>query len=473
MPVTIFVLIFVLILLSRRFLAHALTLRPIAYPSNRPPLSKRTFNSTAVEAKIVEIKGKIKDEKLAWMFENCFPNTLDTTVKYFGQGPDGVDDTFIITGDINAMWLRDSAAQVYPYVSLAKDDAHLQRMISGVLHRQFRYIIVDPYANAFNQYAAPGQSGTASGLVGSYVFERKYELDSLCYPIRLGYHYWKTTGDNSTFGTTWVQAVSVIVRTCKEQQKKNGWGPYLFIRSATSPFETLGNGGRGNPLKPVGLIASAFRPSDDATIFQYLIPANFMAVSSLRKAAEILTTVNKETALATECADLAAEVEAALKEYAHANHPTHGHIYAYEVDGLGNQHLTDDSNVPSLLGMAYLGDVPQDDPVYQNTRKFVLSLENGYFFKGRAGEGIGGPHCGFDMIWPMSIIMRAFTSQSETEIAECVRMLRDTDNGTGFIHESFHKDNPARFTRKWFAWANTLFGELLIWIIECHPNIHM
>ena len=216
----------------------------------------------------------------------------------------------------------------------------------------------------------------------------------------------------------------------------------------------------------MGLIASAFRPSDDATTFLFLIPSNFFAVTSLRKAAEILETVNGEPGLARECRDLADEVAAALREYATVEHPVYGTIYAYEIDGFGNKLLMDDANVPSLLAMAYLGDVDPADPVYRNTRRFVWSEDNPYFFKGEVAEGIGGPHVGIDMVWPMSIMMKAFTSDDDAEIKGCIETLMKTDAGTGFMHESFHKDDPSRFTREWFAWQNTLFGELILKLID-------
>ncbi len=256
------------------------------------------------------------------------------------------------------------------------------------------------------------------------------------------------------------------MRTFKEQQRKDGVGPYKFQRKTERALDTVTNDGLGNPVKPVGLIVSTFRPSDDATTLQYLVPSNFFAVSSLRKAAEILTTVNKKTALANECKALADEVETALKKYAVYNHSKYGKIYAFEVDGFGNHMLMDDANVPSLLAMPYLGDVSVDDPIYQNTRRFVWSLDNPYFFKGKAGEGIGGPHIGYDMVWPMSIMMKAFTSQDDQKIKSCIKMLMDTDAGTGFMHESFHKDDPKNFTRAWFAWQNTLFGELILKLVN-------
>ena len=296
--------------------------------------------------------------------------------------------------------------------------------------------------------------------------ERKWEIDSLCYVIRLAYQYWMLTGDASIFGDEWNKAIKLVLQTFKEQQKKDGHGPYTFQRKTERQLDTMSNNGMGNPVKPVGLIASAFRPSDDATTFQFLIPSNFFAVTSLRKAAEISSKVTHNENMAKECTDLASEVENALKEYAVYDHPKYGKIYAYEVDGFGNRLLMDDANVPSLLAMAYLGDVKIDDPIYQNTRKFVWSEDNPYFFKGKAGEGIGGPHIGYDMIWPMSIMMKAFTSTDEAEIKACIEMLMKTDADTGFMHESFHKDDPTNFTRPWFAWQNTLFGELIIKLIN-------
>ncbi|MGM9735065.1 MAG: glycoside hydrolase family 125 protein [Candidatus Cryptobacteroides sp.] len=438
------------------------------YVSQRPAESERLFRSEAVERKIEEVTAILTNERLAWMFANCFPNTLDTTVHFKGEGSDGLYDTFVYTGDIHAMWLRDSGAQVWPYVQFANQDEHLREMLAGVISRQFKLICLDPYANAFND--GPTGSPWASDKTGSpanpQVHERKWEIDSHCYPIRLAYHYWKTTGDASIFGDVWLKAIESTLQTFRTQQRKDGPGPYRFLRITDRQLDTKCSDGWGNPVNPVGLIVSSFRPSDDATTFDFLVPSNFFAVTSLRKAAEILETVNGEKALASECRDLASEVEKALAEYAVVEHPRYGRIYAFEVDGFGNRFLMDDANVPSLLAMAYLGDVDVKDPVYLNTRRFVWSEDNPYFFRGKAGEGIGGPHIGYDMIWPMSIMMKAFTSTDDKEIKECIEMLMTTDAGTGFMHESFHKDDPARYTRSWFAWQNTLFGELILKIIE-------
>ncbi|MCR5820927.1 MAG: glycoside hydrolase family 125 protein [Bacteroidaceae bacterium] len=434
---------------------------------NRPAIGKRMFRSDAVEKKIREIKNLLTNRRLAWMFEGCFPNTLDTTVDFTESDENGLPDTFVITGDINAMWLRDSAAQVFPYVQLAKDDRHLLRMLAGVLLRQFRCINTDPYANAFNKRPMPdGCWQSDMTQMKPEIHERKWEVDSLCYVLRLAYEYWIQTGDTSVFGDSWLEAVSNILATFRDQQRKTGRGNYRFQRKTERQLDTMNNDGWGAPVRPVGLIASAFRPSDDATTLLFLTPSNFMAVHQLRNAAEILSSVNKRSDMASQCRTLADEVEAALKQYAIYDHPKYGKIYAYETDGFGNHLLMDDANVPSLLAMAYLQDVPANDEIYQNTRRFVWSEDNPYFFRGRAGEGIGGPHIGYDMPWPMSIMMRAFTSDSDEEIKECIEMLMQTDAGTGFMHESFNKDDARQFTRAWFAWQNTLFGELIIKLIS-------
>jgi len=335
-----------------------------------------------------------------------------------------------------------------------------------VIRRQFKCICIDPYANAFNVEPIGAADKTDWPVADPYVFERKWEIDSHCYPIRLAYEYWKKCGDDSIFDAVWHEAIGKIVATLMEQQRKDGHGSYRFLRVTDRQLDTKCVVGKGNPVNPVGLIASAFRPSDDATTFEFLVPSNFMAVTSLRKAAEILREVNNDTELAQECLDLATEVEQALKEHAIYDHPEFGKIYAYEVDGFGSRFLMDDANVPSLLAMSYLGDVPADDPIYQNTRKFVWSEANPYFHRGTAGEGIGGPHIMSEVVWPMSIMMKAFTSDSDDEIRECICQLMTTDAGTGFMHESFHKDNAEVFTREWFAWQNTLFGELILKIID-------
>lgn len=443
----------------------------------RPAPADRLFVSAAVESKAESVAARISDAKLRAMFLKCYPNTLDTTVHFSDSG--GTPRTFVYTGDIPAMWLRDSGAQVWPYVDLCRQDEQLRRMIAGVINCQWQLICTDRYANAFNDGPTGAGSRDDTGTVQDpSVFERKWEVDSHCYPVRLAYHYWKTTGDVSVFGENWLAAISDILQTFTEQQRKDGDGPYYFLRVTDRQLDTKDRVGWGNPVRPVGLICSSFRPSDDATQFEFLVPSNFFAADILHKAAEILTDVNGRPDLAGRCISLAEEVEAALREYAVCEHPVFGKIYAYEVDGFGNRYLMDDANVPSLLSLAYLIPDMASDPVYINTRRFVWSGWNPYFRKGKAGEGIGGPHIGTRAIWPMSIMMKAFTAlqlslaqgpeytEYDGEISGCLKLLRDTDAGTGFMHESFDQDDACEFTRPWFAWANTLFGELVARLVE-------
>lgn len=435
----------------------------------RPQPADRRFRSDVVEHYLADIRELIGDRELARLFFNCFPNTLDTTVE---PGTfEGKPDTVVITGDIAAMWQRDSSAQVWPYLELAGKDERLRSLIEGVIRRQTRHILIDPYANAFMadlnapplEWSRQDQTEMKPG-----VGERKYELDSLCYPIRLAHGYWKKTGGTQPFDAQWREAMRVVVRTMREQQRKNELGPYHFQRSAPTPTETLGEKGFGNPVKPVGLIASGFRPSDDACIFPFLVPANLFAVTSLRQLSAMASSILHDHVLAQDASSLSDEVEIALRQHAIAATPD-GTIWAYEVDGFGGAVLMDDANVPSLLGLPYLNSAP-DPALYARTRAFVWSERNPWFFRGTAGKGVGGPHEGAGMIWPMSQTIYALTSSSAGEIREALQMLKAGSAGSGFIHESYFKDDAKHFTRAWFAWANTLFGELIAHLAEARPD---
>lgn len=439
------------------------------FPVVRTPKDKRRFSSAVVEKTIQRMQDTIKDKELAWMFGNCFPNTLDTTV--FFKEENGRPDTFVITGDIHAMWLRDSSAQVWPYLPLIKKDPRLQRLIAGVINRQTKCILIDPYANAFNDEPTGSEWDSDVTKMNPWLHERKYELDSLCYPIRLAYGYWKKTGDTGPFDEKWLQAMKLAVQTMKVQQRKEGRGPYSFLRKTTRATDTVPGGGYGNPIVPVGLIVSVFRPSDDSTIFPFLIPSNLFAIVSLRQLAEMSAKIKKDQELAVTCNKLADEVEVAVQGYAVKEHLTFGKIYSFEADGYGNRLYMDDSNVPALLSIPYLDASKKTDPVYKNTRVFVQSNSNPYYFTGDAASGNGSPHTPHQYIWPMSIIMRAMTSDKDEEIKKCLHWLKNTHANTGFMHESFDKDNPKEFTRSWFAWANTLFGELLLKLEAERPEL--
>lgn len=458
------------------FLVHA---RPFeTFPVVRLPKAQRRFSSPAIENVIAGMRSRLKDPELAWLFENCFPNTLDTTVDF--EVVNGNPDTYVITGDIDAMWLRDSSAQVWPYLPFMKEDPRLQQLVAGIIRRQTHCILLDPYANAF--YKDPKKvSEWKDDLTGMKpgIHERKWEIDSLCYPVRLAHGYWKATGDDSVLEGDWKAAAQLVVKTFREQQRLNDKGPYHFQRRTSWATDGVPMGGYGYPTRKVGLIHSMFRPSDDATVYPFLIPSNLFAFWSLQQLADMAMHV-QHTTLLNDTLPLIDSLLGAIKQYGIIDHPRYGKLFAYEVDGFGNYTLMDDANIPSLLSMAYLAgdngsDLARDaaffKSVYRNTRKVVLSANNPFYFRGKVAEGIGGPHVGLDYIWPMSIIMRAMTSSDPAEIKQCVQWLKTTHAGTGFMHESFHKDDAGKFTRKWFAWANTLFGELLLKVTKEHPGL--
>ena len=441
--------------------------------SKRPPPSQRKFTSQAVERELARVKAKVGDPKLAWLFENGYPNTLDSTVHTGTLG--GKPDTFIVTGDIDAKWLRESSAQVWPYLPLAAHDEALRLLYRGLIHRHARCIAIDPYANAFMAdprartnlpWAQHDDTDMKPGVA-----ERKWEIDSLCWTIRLAHGYWRATGDREPFDDDWRAAMSLVLGTFRTQQRKHGPGPYHFQRPAAAPTDTLALGGYGWPAKPVGLIFSMFRPSDDACKYPLFVPGNWFAVVTLRQLAAMTRALFADEPFARDCEALADEVENALAQYALLHDVQGRAFWAYEVDGFGNQLFMDDANVPSLLSLPYLGCCRRDDTRYQRTRALAWSARNPYFFSGKAAEGIGGPHEGLRMIWPMSVMIRALTSDDAGEIRQCLHWLKTTDAGTGFMHEAFDQDNPSHYTRAWFAWANSLFGELVIDVATRYPTL--
>jgi len=381
------------------------------------------------------------------------------------------------------MWLRDSTNQVLPYVPYINQDNHLRNMIEGVINRQIKNILYDPYANAFNKGNEGGgfmnDETYKLGFLNTRVpamtlklHERKFELDSLCAVIKLSYAYYQSSNRTNIFlSQDWKNAMDIIVDVMKDQQKSSTEGPirYFFQRSATSPTDTL-LWGVGAPAKRTGMCKSPFRPSDDASTLPFPIAANAMAKVSLHQLAEILTKIG-ETSKVPDILDFANQIDKGISFYGISDHLNYGKIYAYEVDGYGNKNFMDDANIPSLLSLPYLGYIDKNDDTYQRTRQFLLSSDNPYFFSGSAGEGIGGPHIGLGMIWPMSIMIRALTSTSDTEIASCLQMLKLSSAGTGFMHESFNQDNASSYTRPWFAWANSLFGELILTLSKERPYL--
>ncbi|HEX4084923.1 MAG TPA: glycoside hydrolase family 125 protein [Chthoniobacteraceae bacterium] len=442
------------------------------YLNLRPAADNRCFVSTAIDQVTQEVAARIRDPEIAWLFGNCFPNTLDTTV-HFSHDSEGLPDTFVITGDIDAMWLRDSTNQVWPYLPFLRRDEALREMVEGLMRRQWKCLQIDPYANAFLEDGnRTSEWITDLTEMRPGVHERKYELDSLCAVLRLCVGYYDHVGDSACFDGNWLRAVELILDTIEAQQEGTSDDPpYRFARQSNRPHETLILGGRGQPARRCGLSKSPFRPSDDAANLPFLIPANAMAVVMLRRAIPLLRMVQGGNPMATRAEQLANAIDQGLRSQAVVPHPVCGEIFAYEIDGFGAQYLMDDANIPSLLSLPYFGYMNADDSLYKRTRSFVLSEHNPYYFQGISGSGIGGPHVGLGWIWPMAIIMQALTSTSEAEVASCLAQLKGSHGGTGFMHEAFWKDNASQFTRPWFAWANTLFGELILHIDRVWPML--
>ena len=261
------------------------------------------------------------------------------------------------------------------------------------------------------------------------------------------------------FDDSFREAVYTIIALWRTEQRHAEQSPYRFARTDCPPSDTLRNNRMGMPVNYTGMTWSGFRPSDDACTFGYLIPSNMFAVVALRYIEEIAREIWDDSECAKLAAELREEIDFGIQTYGTFVHPKYGRIYAYETDGFGNHNLMDDANVPSLLSIPYLGYTTSDDPIYQNTRRFVLSVDNPYYYEGKYAQGIGSPHTPKGYIWPISLAMQALTSNDKAEVQEILTTLMQTDANTGYMHEGFDKDCPENFTRSWFAWANSLFGE--------------
>ncbi|GLX66172.1 glycoside hydrolase family 125 protein [Paenibacillus glycanilyticus] len=412
----------------------------------------------SVQAVLAEAETRLAHRpKLLQLFKNCFPNTLETTTKLLNDGT-----TFVITGDIPAMWLRDSVEQVMHYVPFSKDDADLQRIIGGLIKLHMRNIVIDPYANAFNEMANDWHWNTDDKTdMSPWVWERKFELDSICFSMRLAFAYWKETGRADIFDADFKVAMRAAVDLWKREQHHFDRSPYRFERDNGIMTDSLMNDGLGMPVNYTGMVWSGFRPSDDACDFHYNIPDNMFAVVTLRQMREIAEFVFRDLSFEKEMAKLEREINHGIQLYGIYRHPEFGPIYAYETDGFGNYCLMDDAGTPGLISIPYLGYVDGDDPIYQNTRRFALSKENPFYYEGTAAKGIGSPHTPPGYIWHMALSMQGLTAKTDEEILEMIAVLEATDADTGYMHEGFHSDDPSVFTRKWFAWSNSLFSQLV------------
>ncbi|PSN75054.1 hypothetical protein BS50DRAFT_31795 [Corynespora cassiicola Philippines] len=462
----------------------------------RPTEQCRTFRSQGLEDVITRMESVIADPDLYRLFQNAYPNTLDTAIRWKGYAADDAKEelTFIITGDINAMWLRDSSNQMQSYLPLlnaSSDPNSIASLYRGTINLQARYLLTSPYCNSFQPPVESGidiavndaasQDTVTPPYSNSSVFECKYELDSLAAFLQLSADYYNATGDVEFFGKhKWMQAVEAVLKVADEMTTPTYGAdgavltsPYTFTRLTSRATETLANDGIGNPVaNGTGLIRSAFRPSDDSTIYQLYIPANMQFSRFLAITSDILSELggDQAAALSQRTASLSQSIQAAIEQHGTVTHPLHGKIYAFEVDGFGSTTIMDDANIPSLLAAPFLG-YPVDAQTYANTRALALSAANPYFMRGPVINAVGGPHQGPGMAWPMASIVRILTTDDDDEIkGELAQIVSSTD-GLGLIHESINSFNQSDWTRQWFSWANGLFGQMILDLEERKPGI--
>lgn len=404
-----------------------------------------------------DLSNKIDNIKLKKIFYNCFINTMETTVEYNEENI----DTFIITGDIPAMWLRDSTSQIEHYLPFINEHEDLKKLFIGLINRQVFCILHEPYANAFNKTANGQKWDNDITKDSPWVWERKYEIDSLCFPVRLIYKYWKKSNDSSFFNDEIKNMFYKIIETWKIEQNHFKNSDYSFQRLNCSPTDTLSNKGLGDLVSYTGMTWSGFRPSDDACKYNYLIPSNMFATVVLGYISEISETIFNDIKLKNIADELKYQIEEGINKFGIIHTEEFGDVYAYEVDGLGNFNLMDDANVPSLLSIPYIGYKDIDDKIYQNTRKFILSKNNPYYYEGSVAKGIGSPHTPPEYIWHISLSMQGLTTKNESEINSLINTLINSDGNTGYMHEGFHCNDSTEFTREWFAWSNSLFADFI------------
>ncbi|MGO2963752.1 MAG: glycoside hydrolase family 125 protein [Carnobacterium maltaromaticum] len=417
------------------------------------------YSKEVIETLKATVAQKSSNPRWSEVFSNCFDNTLETTVKLTEA-----EDIFVITGDIPAMWLRDSSAQIKPYLVIANQDPKIKEMIQGLLERQVKCILIDPYANAFNETENGACYHQDITEMNGWIWERKYEVDSLCYPIELAYLLWKKTGETNHFTKEFKQAAETIIKLFKTEQRHEN-STYRFERFGERPEDTLSNDGLGEPCGYTGMTWSGFRPSDDSCTFNYLVPANMFAVVILGYLAEIFEEIYHEKTAVEEANQLKEEINRGIEEWGIVEHEGKK-VYAYEVDGLGNYVLMDDANVPSLLAAPYLGYCEIDDAIYQQTRAVLLSEKNPYYYEGNYLKGIGSEHTLKEYVWPIALAIQGLTTNKKAEKIEMLNKLVETEAGTNYMHEGINVNNPNEYTREWFSWANMMFCELLLDCLE-------
>ncbi|KAF8974386.1 Six-hairpin glycosidase-like protein [Flammula alnicola] len=452
---------------------------PLALPYMRPAPACRTFNSTAVEKVITDMKSLLKDPDIARLFENTFPNTLDTTVKYFSQTE---NLAFIITGDITAQWLRDTANQFAHYHTLLSVDRELATLVKAVINNEARYVAEYPYCGSFQpppeSGLAPSHNDWADGVTvnppvnNQTVFECKYEIDSLCGFLKLSRSYYQATKDSSFINANWRDAVDQIFRVINEQSQGTFDENFNFISyynwtgggGSLSPM--VNNGGNGEPKAYTGLVGTHHRPSDDLSVFAFLTPANAMLSVELTNLANMLDSVGQLRNVSQQAKQWSSRIHDAIYSTTLVDN-----VFAYETNGLGSRYVMDDANVPSLLSLPYLGFLDKNNTAYVATRKMLLSRNNPYYSAGKTFNGIGGPHVDPWNPWPMSHISAIFGTDDDQEILQHLSIIANNTNGLGLIHESQSIYDPTSYTRSWFAWANSYFAEMILDLANRKPGL--
>ncbi|KAH0496103.1 hypothetical protein TgHK011_003484 [Trichoderma gracile] len=453
---------------------------PLKLPYMRPSEECRTFKSPAVEKVISDLKSQLKDPDLARLFENTFPSTLDTTVKYFDPAK---NLAFIITGDITAQWLRDTGNQFAHLYKLLPHDKNLQALVKAVINTEARYISQYPYCGSFQpppeSGLAPSVNDWATGVRvnppvdNQTVFECKYELDSLAGFLKITRSYYANTKDSSFINDNWNAAMAQIVRVLFEQSQSS-WSQdfqwvsyYNWTGTAGALSPMVPNSGNGEPKQANGLVASSHRPSDDLCVFNFITSDNAMMSVELANVADMLAAIGTQRPLAKQLRQYSDTIKQAVWAHTRAANG----IFAYETNGLGAQYIMDDANVPSLVSLPYLGFLKRSDSTYQKTKAAMFSRANPYYAAGKSFDGIGGPHVNATYPWPMSQISAIFGTDSDREIKQRLALILGSTSGLGLIHESVSIYNGSSYTRPWFAWANSYFAEMVLDLAERKPAL--
>ncbi|QDP98446.1 glycoside hydrolase family 125 protein [Microlunatus elymi] len=420
-----------------------------AHPSAR-------IDPVLLESITAEVDAAVGDATVTGLFRSVMADNLPAVAELAADGT-----TYLLTGDIPAMWLRDSAAQIRPYLILCGEDPALAETLVGVFRRQVEFIAIDRYANSFKRGTEPSPHAADRSDAPPQVWERKYEIDSLCFPIELGYALWRITGRTDHLDGRFAEIAKLILDVWElELDHENS--VYFFERDHEQASETLSRGGRGEPVGPTGMSWSAFRPSDDACQYNYNVPGNMFAVVVLGYLEAIADQLLGDPRLAERAARLGDSIRSGIEKYGVVDHAEFGDVYCYETDGLGHHVLMDDANMPSLLSLPLSGYLAADDPAYLRTRKMILSPANPYFYAGRYAQGIGSPHTFPGYVWPIALAVQGLTATDREEKLAMVRLLVETTGGTGQMHESFDANDPTRFSRAWFSWANAMMCELVL-----------